>query len=77
MKAFRYLIATAGVIAVASVTVFGGVSSAHTAKVAKATCQSLLAIEAPLTGPVAQLGLEQLAGAKAAIVNDTRRSAST
>ena len=72
MKVFRYLIATAGVIAVASVTVFGGVSSAHTAKVAKATCKASLAIEAPLTGPVAQLGLEQLAGAKAAIVNDNK-----
>jgi branched-chain amino acid transport system substrate-binding protein len=66
------LIAAAGVIAVASVTVFAGSSSAHVAKVAKAKCTAALAIEAPLTGPVAQLGLEQLAGAKAAIANDNK-----
>jgi len=71
MKAFRYLIATAGVIAVASLTVMSGTSSAHTAKVAKA-CNASIAIEAPLTGPVAQLGLEQLAGAKAAIAADNK-----
>jgi branched-chain amino acid transport system substrate-binding protein len=73
MKLFRYLVATAGVIAVASVTVFGAAtSSAQTAKVAKAQCKASIAIEAPLTGPVAQLGLEQLAGAKAAVVADNK-----
>jgi branched-chain amino acid transport system substrate-binding protein len=67
MKVFRYFVAAAGVIAVASVTVLSGTSSAHTtAKVAKA-CNASIAIEAPLTGPVAQLGLEQLAGAKAGL----------
>jgi branched-chain amino acid transport system substrate-binding protein len=71
MKAFRYLIAAAGVIAVASLTVLSGTSSAHTAKVAKA-CNASIAIEAPLTGPVAQLGLEQLAGAKAAVAADNK-----
>src|ERR1700722_9709951 len=71
MKVFRYLIATAGVIAVASLTVLSGTSSAHTAKVAKA-CNASIAIEAPLTGPVAQLGLEQLAGAKAAVAADNK-----
>jgi branched-chain amino acid transport system substrate-binding protein len=68
MKVFRYFVAAAGVIAVASVTVLSGTSSAHTtAKVAKA-CNASIAIEAPLTGPVAQLGLEQLAGAKAGVL---------
>jgi len=66
MKVFRYLVAAAGVIALASVTVFAGTSAAHNATVAKA-CNASIAIEAPLTGPVAQLGLEQLAGAKAAV----------
>ncbi len=72
MKVFRYFVAAAGVIAVASVTVLSGTSSAHTAKVAKAACSASLAIEAPLTGPLAQLGLEQLAGAKAAIAADNK-----
>ena len=72
MKVFRYWVAAAGVIALASVTVFGGTSSAHTAKIAKSACKASLAIEAPLTGPVAQLGLEQLAGAKAAVAADNK-----
>ncbi|MGH2850284.1 MAG: ABC transporter substrate-binding protein, partial [Solirubrobacteraceae bacterium] len=72
MKHFRYFAAALGVMGLASATVFGATSSAHTAKAAAASCKASLALEAPLTGPVAQLGLEQLAGAKAAITADNK-----
>jgi branched-chain amino acid transport system substrate-binding protein len=72
MKHFRYFVSALGVMGLASATVFGATSSAHTAKAAAASCKASLAIEAPLTGPVAQLGLEQLAGAKAAIAADNK-----
>jgi branched-chain amino acid transport system substrate-binding protein len=74
MKVRRIFAGALGVMALASVTVFGATSSAHvtkTAKLAKA-CSASIAIEAPLTGPVAQLGLEQLAGAKAAVIADNK-----
>jgi branched-chain amino acid transport system substrate-binding protein len=72
MKVFRYFVAAAGVMALASVTVFGAAtSSAHVAKAAKA-CSASIAMEGPFTGPVAQLGLEQWAGAKAAVTNDNK-----
>jgi branched-chain amino acid transport system substrate-binding protein len=57
-----------GVMALASVTVFGASSSAHVAKVAKASCSTSIAVEAPFaTGPATQLGLEQLHFAQLAV----------
>jgi branched-chain amino acid transport system substrate-binding protein len=54
-------------MALASGTVFGGTSSAQTAKVASA-CSASIAIEAPFaTGPATQLGLEQLHFAELAV----------
>jgi ABC-type branched-subunit amino acid transport system substrate-binding protein len=72
MKVRRLFIGALGVMALASVTVFGATSSAQVAKVAAAKCSASLAIEAPFTGPVAQLGLEQGAGAKAAVAADNK-----
>jgi branched-chain amino acid transport system substrate-binding protein len=69
MKVRRSISAAAGVMALASVTVFGAASSsAHTATAAKATCKASIAIEAPFaTGPATQLGLEQLHFAELAV----------
>jgi branched-chain amino acid transport system substrate-binding protein len=71
MKSRRIFAGALGVVALASVTVLGATSFAHGAKAAKA-CTASIAIEAPLTGPVAQLGLEQLAGAEAAVKADNK-----
>jgi branched-chain amino acid transport system substrate-binding protein len=72
MKVRRLFFAALGVMALACVTVFGGTSSAHSARVAKAACKASLAIEGPFTGPVAQLGLEQLHFAQLAVANDNK-----
>ncbi len=73
MKVHRYFLGALGVIAATCVAVFGAATgSAHPASAAAAACKASIAIEAPLTGPVAQLGLEQLAGAKAAIAVDDK-----
>jgi len=73
MKVHRYFLGALGVIAAACVGIFGAATgSAHQAHAAAAACKASIAIEAPLTGPVAQLGLEQLAGAKAALAADNK-----
>ena len=73
MKVIRYWIAAAGVIAVASVTVFGGTSSAHVAKIAKTKCTASIAVEAPYsTGPAIPQGLEQLHFAELAVAMDNK-----
>jgi branched-chain amino acid transport system substrate-binding protein len=72
MKVRRLFIGALGVMALASVTVFGATSSAHVAKVAKAACKASIAIEAPLTGRAAVLGLEQLPAAQAAVATDNK-----
>jgi branched-chain amino acid transport system substrate-binding protein len=72
MKVRRIFLGALGVMALASVTVFGASSSAHSAKAAKAACKAALAIEGPFTGPVAQLGLEQLHFAQLAVANDNK-----
>lgn len=72
MKVHRYFAGALGVIGLASATVFGAASSASTATSAAAKCKASIAMEAPFTGPVAQLGLQQFAGAKAAVVNDNK-----
>ena len=57
-----------GVMALASVTVLGATGSAHVAKIAKASCSTSIAVEAPFaTGPATQLGLEQLHFAQLAL----------
>ena len=72
MKVRRIFAGALGVMAIASVTVFGATSSAKVAKVAAATCSANIAIEGPFTGPVAQLGLEQLHFAELAVANDNK-----
>jgi branched-chain amino acid transport system substrate-binding protein len=72
MKVRRIFAGALGVIAIASVTVFGATSSAKVAKVAAASCSANIAIEGPFTGPVAQLGLEQLHFAELAVANDNK-----
>jgi branched-chain amino acid transport system substrate-binding protein len=72
MKVRRLFSGALGVMALASVTIFGATSSASAAKAAAAKCSASIAIEAPLTGQVAQLGIEQLAGAKAAVAADNK-----
>ena len=72
MKVRRLFSGALGVMVLASVTIFGATSSANAAKTAAAKCTASIAIEAPLTGPVAQLGIEQLAGAKAAVAADNK-----
>jgi branched-chain amino acid transport system substrate-binding protein len=71
MKAFRYLAGAAGVIALASITAFGGTTAAVAsakARAAAATCKASIDIEAPFaTGPATQLGLEQLHFAQLAV----------
>jgi branched-chain amino acid transport system substrate-binding protein len=71
MKVRRLFFGAAGVLTLAAGTAFGAAGSAATASAATA-CKASIAIEAPLTGPEAQLGLEQLAGAKAAIAVDNK-----
>ena len=73
MKVHRYFVGALGVISLASVTVFGATSSAHTAKAAAATCKTSIAVEAPFaTGPATQLGAEQLHFAQLAVQNDNK-----
>jgi branched-chain amino acid transport system substrate-binding protein len=73
MKVRRLFIGASGVMALASVTVFGATSSAHTATVAAAKCKASIAVEAPFaTGPATQLGLEQLNFAKLAVQVDNK-----
>ncbi len=69
MKVHRYFLGALGVIAAASVAVFGAASSsAHTARAAAAACKASINIEAPFaTGPATQLGLEQLHFAELAV----------
>ena len=72
MKVRRLFIGALGVMALASVTVFGASSSAESAgssaKAAKATCKGSIAIEAPFaTGPAIPQGLEQLHFAELAV----------
>jgi branched-chain amino acid transport system substrate-binding protein len=73
MKVRRLFIGALGVMALASVTVFGASSSAHTAKAAKAACKASIDLELPFaTGPVVQQGLEQLHFAELAVANDNK-----
>jgi branched-chain amino acid transport system substrate-binding protein len=68
MKVRRLFIGVLGVMALASVTVLGATSSAHSAKVAKTACKASIAVEAPFaTGPATALGLEQLHFAELAV----------
>jgi branched-chain amino acid transport system substrate-binding protein len=73
MKVKRY-IATAAVLAGAtSVSVIAsstGAIARTTAHAAASSCDTSIAIEGPFTGPVAQLGLEQLHFAELAVAND-------
>ena len=72
MKARRLFLSALGVMALASVTVFGATSSAHSAKVhiAKA-CNTSIAFEGPYaTGPAIPQGLEQLHFAELAVAMD-------
>ena len=73
MKVKGY-IATAALIAGAtSLGVLGstaGATASATAHSAAASCDASIAIEGPFTGPVAQLGLEQLHFAELAVAND-------
>jgi branched-chain amino acid transport system substrate-binding protein len=72
MKVKRY-IATAALIAGATgVAISGSATGAAARATARsaAGCDSSIAIEGPFTGPVAQLGLEQLHFAELAIAND-------
>jgi branched-chain amino acid transport system substrate-binding protein len=72
MKVNRYL-GAAGVVGLASLTVFGATSSAHSAHIAKASCKASIAVEAPFaTGPATQLGAEQLHFAELAVANDNK-----
>jgi branched-chain amino acid transport system substrate-binding protein len=75
MKAKGY-IATAAVIAGATgVGVFGsaaGAAAKATAHSAAGSCTTSIAIEGPFTGPVAQVGLEQLHFAELAVANDNK-----
>jgi branched-chain amino acid transport system substrate-binding protein len=62
-------------VALAALTAAGCGSSSNTTSTKAATstsskCTTSIAIEAPLTGPVAQLGLEQLHFAELAVAND-------
>ena len=59
-------LAACGSNASKSTTAAASVSSSESSK----TCAATIAIEAPLTGPVAQLGLEQLHFAQLAVAND-------
>jgi branched-chain amino acid transport system substrate-binding protein len=73
MKVRRLFLGALGVMALASVTVFGATSSAHSANAAKAACKTSIAIEAPFaTGPATQLGLEQLHFAQLAVAVDDK-----
>jgi len=73
MKVRRLFLGALGVMALASVTVFGASSSAHSATAAKAACKASIAVEAPFaTGPATQLGLEQLHFAELAVANDNK-----
>jgi len=73
MKVRRLFIGVLGVMALASVTVFGATSSAHVAKVAKAKCKASIAVEAPFsTGPAIPQGLEQLHFAQLAVAMDNK-----
>jgi len=69
MKVHRYFLGALGVVAAASVAVFGAASSsAHTARAAAAACKASINIEAPFaTGPATQLGAEQLHFAELAV----------
>ena len=73
MKVRRLFLGALGVMALASVTVFGASSSAHSATAAKAACKASIAVEAPFaTGPAIQQGLEQLHFAQLAVANDNK-----
>ena len=73
MKVRRLFIGALGVMALASVTVFGATSSAHSAQAAKAACKASIALEAPFaTGPATQQGAEQLHFAQLAVQNDNK-----
>ena len=73
MKARRLFIGALGVMALASVTIFGATSSAHVAKVAAAKCSTSISVEAPYaTGPATQQGLEQLHFAQYAVAADNK-----
>jgi branched-chain amino acid transport system substrate-binding protein len=73
MKLRRIFAGALGVMALASVTVFGATGSAHVAKAASASCKTSIAVEAPYaTGPATQLGLEQLHFAELAVANDNK-----
>jgi branched-chain amino acid transport system substrate-binding protein len=73
MKVRRIFLGALGVMALASVTVFGASSSAHSAKAAKVACKTSIAVEAPFaTGPATQLGLEQLHFAELAVAVDNK-----
>ena len=73
MKVRRLFLGALGVMALASVTVFGASSSAHSAKTAKAACKASIAVEAPFaTGPAIQQGGEQLHFAELAVANDNK-----
>jgi branched-chain amino acid transport system substrate-binding protein len=68
MKVGRLFIGALGVMALASVTVFGATSSARPAKAATAACKTSIAVEAPFaTGPATALGLEQVHFAQLAV----------
>lgn len=69
MKVHRYFLGALGVIAAASVAIFGAASSsAHSARAAAAACKASINIEAPFaTGPATQLGAEQLHFAELAV----------
>ena len=73
MKVRRLFIGALGVMALASVTVFGATSSAQSAQAAKAACKASIAVEAPFaTGPATQQGAEQLHFAQLAVQNDNK-----
>jgi len=62
-----------GVMALASVTVFGASGSAHVAKIAKTSCNTSIAFEGPYsTGPAIPQGLEQLHFAELAVAMDNK-----
>ena len=74
MKVRRLFLAAMGVMALASLTVFGASSSAHSAKVKAAkACNASIAVEAPYaTGPAVPQGLEQLHFAELAVAMDNK-----
>ena len=74
MKVSRYFIAALGVMALASVTIFGATSTAIAAHVAKTACKTSIALEAPFaTGPAVQAGTEQLHFAQFAVAADNKK----